>query len=310
VRRFGTLLSFALAAAAITAGAIGCNGPISDWPPKAGDDTASGGGINPNKPVITADAAVGPATPGGATGSNSGGTAGGTTGGASAPGILGGLTGGTFDSGLTPGGGFLGGSDAGSVRPPLDSGGPPTSADAGTSPESGTDTDAGVPDADTGVGDAGDGGSAGEGGCNIVPTDAGHVPGDDAGLCAAYGCGVTLDSLSKLVTTNGACTTTEALPFVCSGALSRAALQCTQDNVLMLSLGRAVSACMRRLPQLSKVPVPCQQCYVDETLCTLSRCFAACIDGRDPACQQCRLQACGSAFTTCSGVPTPAQTMF
>lgn len=298
MRRLSTLLIFG--AAAVGA----CNGPISDWPPKASDEsntgnpnpvTSTGGGGStvggvgsvPGGSVPGGGAPGGTTTPntpsgasdGGATTSPLGGLVGGGTAGA---GSLGGVTGGSNPST---------GADAGA---PLQDASAPT-LDGGGSPQT---PDADVPDAivpDGAVPDAG---------CSLAP-DAGPIGLGDGGFttsCPAFGCGVTLDSLSASSRPGGACVGSEALAAACSGELSRAAVECTQENALSLGVGRAVTSCMRRLPKLARVPGDCVQCYADETLCTLSRCFVACIDGRDPACDMCRRQSCGESFEKCSGL--------
>jgi hypothetical protein len=38
-------------------------------------------------------------------------------------------------------------------------------------------------------------------------------------------------------------------------------------------------------------------------MCTLSNCLATCVAGFDLECASCRRQACGAAFTSCSGLP-------
>jgi hypothetical protein len=290
VRRLGTWLTLGLAVAGPYAGA--CNGPISDWPPKAGSDSQTGGPNPATNPPPVAGA---------------GGTASGAPGGMGSPGGTGVNTPpATSDSGTvgipgTAGGGLMGGASGSpdASAPSLDAGAP--SADAGLpTAEPG---DAGVPLPDAAV-DAGDS-AVPDGGCNLAP-DAGSIGLSDGGvstLCTGFGCGVTLDSLNASTRPGGACAATEALAQACSGELSRAAIQCTQENALSLSVGRAVTSCMRRLPKLSRVPGDCLECYADETLCTLTRCFVACIDGSDPACDTCRRQSCREPFVKCSGLP-------
>jgi hypothetical protein len=163
--------------------------------------------------------------------------------------------------------------------------------------------DGGLGDAsvrDGGLGDASvrDGAvDAGDGACSFS-VDAGAERG-----CSAYGCGTTLSTLGARSTDGGVCVTPEVLPLACDGQLSRAAVQCTQQNALGLGMGRPVTMCLRRSPAFARVQGDCLQCYADEALCTLSRCFAVCIDGSDPACEACRRQTCGAPFATCSGLP-------
>jgi hypothetical protein len=286
-----------MATAAAVVAAYGCNGPISDWPPKAGSGDGTG------TPVT--GMAGGGATPGGVRDAS-----------VSVPPALGGSVAGGSPGGVgaTPGGGVTGGAIGGQPPGGLPGSGGGTAggvADAGT----GTSMDAGVsePPADAGASDAGDASllepDAGDSGwpsdaaCSFVPIDAAVVPGADAEVCAAYGCGVTLTTLGQLVTPGGACGSTQALSVACTGELARAAMICTQENALGLGLGRQVTTCLRRASHFSQVPSDCLQCYADESLCTLSRCFVACIDGSDPACEQCRAQSCGEPFRKCSGLP-------
>jgi hypothetical protein len=183
------------------------------------------------------------------------------------------------------GGGTLGGNSSAQ-----DPSAPSSAVDSGVP----ADLDAAAAPGDGGSADA----STSDGSCSFPP---------DAGVssCAGFGCGTTLSSLTALSRDGGTCVTPEALPLACDGDLSRAAEQCTQENALSLGLGgRPVTMCMRRLPKLANVSGDCLQCYADETLCTLSRCFVACIDGSDPTCQQCRSSQCAQPFSQCSGLPS------
>lgn len=296
MRRLGTLLLLATYASA-------CVGPISDWPHKNSDGDDSDPGISTPITGGSPDAGLGgPGGVGGTGGTVGGGSQGslgggmtGSTGGTPA-GTVGGLLGGTGDSaagdsGAAPSGGS---SDAGAVR------------DAGTTPN---DDDAGaVNGGDAGAVDGGDAGAPDAGPGDAGASDAGCGPLGDAGMlgtCPAYRCQKTLSELSAASAPMGACNTPLALPLACSGQLGRAALQCAQDNAFSLSVSRAITSCMRRVPLLTQIPSDCLGCYADETLCTLSRCFVACIDGSDPACQQCRHDQCGAALSKCSGLPAP-----
>jgi hypothetical protein len=188
-------------------------------------------------------------------------------------------------------GGIAGGNTAGSAGGNASA--PNSDRDAGV--QGGLDAAAAPAD-----GDALDA-SMSDGGC----APAVLAPDASVSSCAGFGCGTTLSSLTAASRDGGVCVTAEALPLACDGELSRAAEQCTQENALSLGLGgRPVTTCMRRLPKLAQVSGDCLQCYADETLCTLSRCFVACIDGSDPTCQQCRSSQCAQPFSQCSGLPS------
>jgi hypothetical protein len=291
--------------------AVGCQGPISDWPhSKGGDDgdfssptqgpgagaTPPNTGLNPSNPVVTP-------VPGGTAGASAGTTAGTVGGGGTTAGTSGGLLGGLIsaDAGA---GGFLGGIisiDAGSVTsPPMAGTGggasPFQDAGIGTSLDASAPVDAGVPDAalpDAALPDA-----AIDGGCAQVSTS-------DAGMCPGYGCRTSVQQLRTAIDSEGACTSAQALAVACDGRVTNAALQCTQESAFSLNIGRSVNTCLKRDPQLAMLGNDCLECFVDEALCTLSRCFAACTVSNGATCQTCKHQQCSANLALCTGLPAP-----
>lgn len=302
---------------------MGCDGgPIGGWP-RGESDEEGNGSMHPSRPGGPATSPAGGGSPGGTTpggvmggsgdpvgpGAIGGGAAaGGTTGGGSAApgggglsglaggtggatgGLLGGLFGGTggtaggIGGGTTGGGGIAGGS-------PLDAGA--TAGDAGG-------------DVDAGAGPGPDAGPS-DGAIEAGPiSDAGLCPSEararvDGGCQGSY-CSLTLDALGGLALP-GACSAEATLRLICDAQLAQKTAQCAQDNALSLALGSSVRSCLRRDPQLAPVESGCVDCYVTELMCTLSNCLATCVAGFDLECTSCRRQACGAAFTTCSGLP-------
>jgi hypothetical protein len=199
-------------------------------------------------------------------------------------------------------GGLPGGStsaDAG--RPAFDrDAGAVAAGDAGTQ-SPGTALDGGVPDAaiDSGLApDAGNAGDAGDAGCpQPLPPDA--------SVCPNYGCRSTREQLRAAMNPQGACSSEQAVALACDGRVGKAALQCTEDSVFTLNLERAVTACLKRDAAIAQLSSGCLECFVDEALCTLSRCFAACTLTEGNDCKVCRQQQCSAAFATCSGLPAP-----
>jgi hypothetical protein len=285
VRYVGTLLI-------LLGCAVGCQGPISDWPHSKSDDDGpqtsapvssppggggATGGFGGSVPVVVADAGV--SVPGGQT------SAGGTTAGTSTigGGLAGGLLAGTAGGAAAPGGS----ADAG-----VGSGG--TASDAGSSADASLDggmpttpaTDAQVPDASSDAGCA-------------------QPSAPDASVCPGYGCRTTLQQLRSAMDQEGACTSPQALAVACDGRISNAALQCTQESAFSINITRAVTSCLKREPQLAMVGSDCLDCYVDEALCTLSRCFAACTVGDGSSCRACKKQYCSAPLEVCTGLPAP-----
>jgi hypothetical protein len=301
---------------------LGCNGgPISDLPNSKSDEgdgegmfpsqqpgqpgtsaaggTAGGGGAS-NGAQDGRDEPIAPPpgvmTGGGVTEAGLGalgGVVGGTAGGvAGTGGLLGGLFGGTGGTGGggAPGGGTAGGGIAGGG--PLDAGAAPGDAganvDAGMGPGG---SDAGPSDGAVESGPASDAG--------LCPTEARARV--DGGCQGSY-CSLTLSGLGGLALP-GACSAEATLRLICDAQLARKTAQCAQDNALSLALGSSVRSCLRRDPQLAPVESGCVDCYVTELMCTLSNCLATCVAGFDLECTSCRRQACGPAFTSCSGLP-------
>lgn len=292
--------------------AIGCQGPISDWPHSGSGDEGTGsapiaqpgqgGGAN-GGPVVPGVGAGGAGATGGAGGAvgggnmtpvppasvAGGGAAGTGTGsmdaGVSTPGQIGGAATGGL-GGFTAGslGGLAGGTGGGSGAPP-----PMGSSDAAAA------SDGGVPEA--GVDGAVDAG-AHDGGCA-------QPSAPDASMCPGYGCRTTLQQLRTSMK-QGACSSEQAAAVVCDGRVGNVALQCTQDNLFALNISRAVNGCLKRDPQIGMLANDCVDCFVEEALCTLTRCFAACAvnDGND--CTNCRQQQCSAMFADCSGLPAPS----
>jgi hypothetical protein len=200
----------------------------------------------------------------------------------------------------TPGGGATTVSPV--TTPPSNGSGSPQGAmDAGAS-SGGTGGGAQPPpDAapDAGAVDAGQPDASGEGGCP-------RLLAPDAGVCSAYGCSLSLDQLRSTANSAGACTSPAALAAACDGSASSAALRCTEASVFSVDLSETASACVQRDPQLSPLGATCLGCFVDEALCTLSRCFALCaLASENDECRTCRRQQCGSALTQCTGLPAP-----
>lgn len=279
--------------------AVGCQGPISDWPHSKGDDNqapsaGAGGsiaGANPspstNPPVVTGTGG----TTSGATNTPGGIAAGmgGTTGAPPAT-TLGGN--GSADAGAS----IPSGSNGGVTTPPADSG---SANDAGVSFDAGAPTDGGPSDSgqpDGGQPDAAP--PANDAGC-VAPSSA------DGGLCPGYGCRTSIQQLRTSMDGEGACSSERALSLACDGRVSNAALQCTQDSAFSLNIGRAVSSCLKRDPQLAMLGDDCLECFVDESLCTLARCFAACTANGSSACQTCKHQQCSANLALCTGLPAP-----
>lgn len=153
--------------------------------------------------------------------------------------------------------------------------------------------DGGVPDAavDAAAPDAG------EAGCLAAASS-------DAGLCPSFGCR-TREQLRASVGMQGACTSEQAIALGCDGRVGKAALECTQESVFSISLERSVTTCLKRDAAIAQLSSGCLDCYVDEALCTLSRCFAACTLTEGSDCKACRQQQCAAAFARCSGLPAP-----
>jgi hypothetical protein len=223
-------------------------------------------------------------------GTTAGGTTAGTTAGA------GGVTAGT--SGAL--GGLVGGGsisvDAGVALPPAAGGTTGSGASAGDAGASVDAGDGGLPSGDAGDAQVPDAG--GDGGCATLGAS-------DAGMCPGYGCRTSMQQLRLAVDSEGACASNQALAVACEGRATNAAHQCTQENVFSLNASRAISTCLKRDPQLAMLGTDCLDCFVDEALCTLSRCFAACTVSDAGACQACRLQQCGAPLAVCTGLPTP-----
>jgi hypothetical protein len=247
------------------------------------------GGAGATPPVVSATGGAGAQQPGASPGGSTAGTSSGTT--AGTIGVIGG-------AGGTIAGGFLGG-----TIPPTSGGtggGAASSADAGTS----TSSDAGVADASDGgvqdaqVPDAHVPSGSGDAGC-AQPSDP------DSGMCPGYGCRTTMQQLRSDLKQEGACTSQQALAVACDGRITNAALQCTQESAFSLNISRAVNSCLKRDPQLAMVGGACLDCYVDEALCTLSRCFAACTVGDGSSCRTCKHQYCSAPLEACSGLPAP-----
>jgi hypothetical protein len=305
VRYLSTLLVFLICA-------IGCQGPISDWPSSKGGDDQNTGSI----PVTSPNGGVGggaivPGAVGGAAGSAGGTTVPppmtGTPGGSSAP--LGGTTGsGTGTGAVDAGAGTpstTGGTSGGTLAGTGGLGGLIGGGAAGGSPDAGAPmgSDAGVP-SDAGASDGGapDGGApdggAHDGGCTQASTP-------DASMCPGYGCRTTLQQL-RTDMKQGACSSEQAAAVVCDGRVGNVALQCTQENVFALNIPRAVNGCLKRDAQIGMLSNACIDCFVDEALCTLTRCFAACTVSEGSDCRTCRQQQCSAMFASCSGLPAPS----
>jgi hypothetical protein len=173
--------------------------------------------------------------------------------------------------------------------------------DAGTAPSGGTGGTGGggqVPP-DAGPLDAGRPDTSGEAGCP-------RLLAPDAGICSAYGCGLSLDQLRSTASPAGACTSPAALAAACDGSASSAALRCTEASVFAADLSEAASTCVLRDPQASALGATCLGCFVDEALCTLSRCFALCaLASENDECRSCRRQQCGTTLSQCTGLPAP-----
>jgi hypothetical protein len=191
------------------------------------------------------------------------------------------------------GGAASGSPDAG-VSDAFDAG---ASGDAGAAGDAGAPVDAGVP-ADAGVLDAAPPDAASDAGCAQASTS-------DAGMCPGYGCRTSAQQLRMAMDSQGACTSAEALAVACDGRVTNAALQCTQESAFSLNIGRSVNACLKRDPQLALLDNDCLECFVDEALCTLSRCFAACTVSDGAACQTCKHQQCSANLALCTGLPAP-----
>jgi hypothetical protein len=195
---------------------------------------------------------------------------------------VGGLAGGSADAGAgTPTGGL----DSGAI----------SAGDAGTQ-SPGTALDGGVPDAaiDSGlVPDAGDAGCP-----QPLPPDA--------SVCPNYGCRSTREQLRAAMNPQGACSSEQAVALACDGRVGKAALQCTEESVFTLNLERAVTTCLKRDAAIAQLSSGCLECFVDEALCTLSRCFALCaLASENDECRSCRRQQCGTTLSQCTGLPAP-----
>jgi hypothetical protein len=285
--------------------AIGCQGPISDWPHSKGGDEDGIGAPSPIGSLGGNGSAVTPGSGAGAGGvvggtmgpppmsSTPGGTSAGTSAdaGLSTPGLIGGAT--TGGSGA-----LIGGTGGGAPNGMGDAGAP---ADAAVALDGGTSDaalDGGVDGAADGAVDAGAPDAAHDGGCA-------QASAPDASMCPGYGCRTTLQQLRTSMK-QGACSSEQAAALVCDGRVGNVALQCTQDNVFALNISRAVSGCLKRDPQIGMLSNACVDCFVEEALCTLARCFAACTVDEGSDCKTCRQQQCSAMFASCSGLPAPS----
>ncbi len=218
----------------------------------------------------------------------------------------------TCNQGTPSGSGTDDNSESPTNNPPKDPGG--GKKDSGSTKPPALDIDAGVrsdasspaeSDLDGGKGAAGD--AAGDG--DVPSFDGGPTgctidsDGRDAGACFGVYCDVSQAMFSKLVSDQGACLGAGDLALACDGELARVIAKCAQDDVLMLGFGRTVALCAARAPSLASASEGCIGCYVDETLCALQSCLAACLSGSADDCTQCRRENCRSGFSDCSGLP-------
>ena len=66
-------------------------------------------------------------------------------------------------------------------------------------------------------------------------------------------------------------------------------------------------SCMRScLVDDVSLSMPCAECYVEATSCTVRSCIAVCSGADSPECSQCRDEnGCNSGFMECSGLASP-----
>lgn len=179
--------------------------------------------------------------------------------------------------------------DAG-AKPSADAGAQP-SIDAGspTSPGEPVGADGGLPD------------GAIEPGSACTPMSDGRA----RGACFGSYCRMTPSVLSEGVKPGAACSDDEEVALACDGTIARAVAECAQREALSIGMGRAILGCARRSMGLGAVDEGCLSCYVEEVVCSVRSCLAACLDGSSYACAECRAARCGDRFLACSGLPAP-----
>jgi hypothetical protein len=174
---------------------------------------------------------------------------------------------------------------------------PPGSADAGWAPS----MDAGTPTGPIEPGDGGGADAALDPGAACTPMSDGRAQ----GACFGSYCRMSPGALSESVQEGAACSGADELERACDGTIARAVAECAQREALSIGMGRAILGCARRTKGLTEVAEGCLSCYVEEVVCSVRSCLAACLDGASEECGACRAERCGDRFLACSGLPAP-----
>lgn len=131
------------------------------------------------------------------------------------------------------------------------------------------------------------GGTAGQSGATGRTAGQGGVGGEGTPAC------VPLES--------AACDNEGDCPFVESGQLDSAAVECRTECVLVEEVESCVVTCL--VMELG-ASASCAACYAAFTSCRAEACFVECaVDPRTAECAACVTEAgCGEEFVECSGV--------
>jgi hypothetical protein len=129
---------------------------------------------------------------------------------------------------------------------------------------------------------------------------------NDAGMCQGSFCGTSRLDLGTQSAPGGACATdTAELDLVCSGEIPRVVTACSETAFAAADLN-STDGCAKADPGLTAASADCIDCYLEESRCTLEHCLLECLLGGGlESCAMCRASQCGTAFTTCSGLPAP-----
>ncbi|MFT3924664.1 MAG: hypothetical protein QM778_19140 [Myxococcales bacterium] len=131
--------------------------------------------------------------------------------------------------------------------------------------------------------------------CGPTDQDAG-VP--DGGVVITY------DQLVMSAVPGGACTSLQELDLVCDGAIQASVGRCNEQSLSDSAGFGLVKDCVLGDPKVDGASDACVDCYLSANQCTLLNCLAAClVPVSSTACNQCRIDNCGAAFSTCSGLP-------
>ena len=163
-------------------------------------------------------------------------------------------------------------------------------AAAGTDAASGSDTASGT---DTAPGsDTASGTDAASGTDTASGTDA-------ASIDAVAPADVAADTAAADVAASGACMNAADEAVSSTVDVSTKVGDCASSS---LGNGAAAKPCIVKNTGFSD---GCAQCFADTIDCVSKNCVfnGACLGSDSAACDACRIQNCGPAFTTCSGLP-------